>query len=139
MHERQGRYREENANQVETTQVGGVLYEIEKLREYAEIIPTKNVPLEDVMEAVGKGHIYWIDRNGEQLAPYQIIQDWESAQQNEAWADHVASIKRADKEAPIWMTKDGHVFDGIHRLTRAVIDGDPTIRVKIFEKMPAIE
>ena len=121
---------------VETTQVGGKVYEIDKLRHFAEGLPTLELPLEDVSEAVGEGHVYWIDRNGEQLAPFRIIQNWLAAQKNEAWKDHVDSIKRADLDSPIWMTRDGHVFDGVHRLTRAVIENRPTIKVRIFDALP---
>ncbi len=122
--------------QVETTQVFGRVYENARLQELAESLPVKEVSLDDVREAVGESHVYWEDRNGEQLAPFQIIQDWEAAQQNEAWADHIASIKRADLEQPIWMTKDGHVFDGVHRLTWAVINNAPTIKARIFDEIP---
>jgi len=121
---------------VETTQVNGKVYTIEELKEVAETLPVKEVPIDDVREAVSQGHIYWIDREDKQLSPYEIIQDWDAAQDNEAWADHVASIKRANLDNPIWMTKEGHVFDGVHRLTRAVIDNKPTIKVIIFDNIP---
>lgn len=122
--------------QIETTQVNGKIYEIDKLRDCAETLPTVEVPLDTVRGAVGEGHVYWIDRNGEPLAPYQIIQDWETAQTNEAWADHVASIKRANLDDPIWSTPEGRIFDGVHRLTRAVIDNAPMVKVKVFESLP---
>lgn len=120
---------------IETTQVDGKIYEIEKLRDFAERLAVHELPLNDVREAVGPGHIYWIDRNGEALAPHQIIRDWGAAQHNDAWKDHVDSIMQADLSKPIWMMKDGHVFDGVHRLIRAVIEDRPTIKVRIFEEL----
>jgi|SRR3989339_1240029 len=126
----------EQSNQVETTQVGGRIYENDKLREFAETLSIVEMPLDDVREAVGEEHVYWEDRNGDQLAPFQIIQDWDAAQQNDAWRDHVDSIKRANLQNPIWLTKDGHVFDGVHRLTRAVIDNNASVKVRIFDEIP---
>ncbi|PIR41621.1 MAG: hypothetical protein COV31_00060 [Candidatus Yanofskybacteria bacterium CG10_big_fil_rev_8_21_14_0_10_46_23] len=121
---------------VETTRIGGKIYEIDKLRSLAEKLPIRELPLDDVRDAVGEGHVYWIDRNGEPLAPFQIIHDWSVAQHNEDWKDHIDSITRANLDNPIWITKDGFVFDGIHRLTRAVIENKLTIKVKVFEEFP---
>lgn len=128
--------RVDQLRQFETTQVNGKIYEIDTLRDYAETLPMIEIPLDKVRGAVGEGHVYWIDRNGEPLAPYQIIQDWDAAQINEAWADHVTSIKRANLDDPIWSTPEGHIFDGVHRLTRAVIDRVSTVKMKIFESLP---
>ena len=119
---------------IETTEVNGQIYEIEKLRVLAERIPVKEISLHELREPVSDGHYYWIDRDGEKLGPFQILTDWEKAQHNEAWADHVASIKRANLENPIWMSKDGHVFDGAHRLTRAFLENKPTVKVQIFDE-----
>ncbi len=121
---------------VETTHIDGRVYRNEDLREYAETLPVTELSLEELRAEVGPEHIYWIDRDGEQLAPHQIIEDWEAAQQNEAWADHVASIKRANLDDPIWKMRGGRVFDGVHRLTRAVIENRPTIKTRIFDELP---
>jgi hypothetical protein len=85
---------------------------------------------------VGEGHYFWEDRNGMKLGPAQILKDWEAAQQNPAWTDHVESIKRANLNNPIWAMKDGLVFDGMHRLTRAFIDKVAKVKIKIFEELP---
>jgi hypothetical protein len=124
------------SNEIETTQVGGKIYEIENLRAFAENIPITELTLDRLEGAVGEGHVYWIDREGRPLAPFQIISDWEAAQQTESWADHVESIKRANLADPIWMTREGHIFNGIHRLARAVIERRPSMKVRIFENLP---
>lgn len=102
-----------------------------------EDVPVREIPLDDIRAAVGPQHAYWIDRNGNTLAPFQILQDWEAAQNIEAWADHVESIRRADLTRPIWMTADGAIFDGVHRLTCAVLENRPTILVQIAIDLPA--
>ncbi len=124
--------------QIETTSIGGRTYTIDALREHMDSIPTQELPLDVVRAAVGPQHAYWIDRNGNTLAPFQILQDWENAQKVEAWADHVESIRRADLTRPIWITPNGAVFDGVHRLIRAVLENKPTILVQIATDLPAV-
>lgn len=120
----------------ETTSVGGKFYNVERLEAFAELIMATDVPLEELREAVAEGHYYWIDRNGNKLGPYQLLQDWEAAQQNEAWADHVATVRRADLNNPIWISKDGYIFNGTHRLTRAFLDAKETIKARRFTELP---
>lgn len=120
----------------ETSRVGDRLYNIELLKPFAQEIPVKEMDVEVFRELVSDRHTYWIDRNDQKLGPYQILKDWEAAQKNPIWADHIQTIKRANLDNPIWSTKDGIVFDGMHRLTRAFIDNVPTIKVKVFETLP---
>jgi hypothetical protein len=127
---------EEIGYRFETTSVNGNIYNVELLESFAEQLESEEVPLEKLEEAVGEGHYYWEDRSGNKLGPSQILKDWEAAQRNEDWADHVATIKRADLSNPIWISADGHVFNGMHRLTRAFIDKVPTIKVKKFSSLP---
>lgn len=124
------------AASTETTQVGGKIYSNHLLLKLADTIPIQEVPLSRVSEAVGPRHSYWIDANGAILAPHTLLQDWKAAENNPAWADHVASIKRADLSNPIWITRDGHVFDGVHRLSRAVLENKATILVRVFDELP---
>lgn len=124
------------SRQVETTAVGGKTYTLEGLRGYMERYPEQELPLGQVSGAVGPEHIYWIDREGNPLAPYQILQNWEEAQKVEPWADHVVSIRCADLAKPIWMTAAGVVFDGVHRLARAVLENRPVIKVRVATNLP---
>jgi hypothetical protein len=121
----------------ETTSVGGVVYDVDALRYHAEQLPVEEVPIVIFQEWVGPDHRYWIDRNGEPLGPHDVLSDWEAAVRNPAWADHVATIQRADLTVPIWVhEQSGHVFDGMHRLTRALLDQRPTILVRTFRSLP---
>ena len=121
----------------ETTSVGGKVYNVALLESVAETIESKKIPLPQLQEAVGEGHFYWVDRKGEKLGPHQLLEDWEAAQKNDAWVDHVETIKRADTANAIWMTSDGFVFNGMHHLTRAFLDGKKTILVKVFLELPS--
>lgn len=116
--------------------LNGQLYNVELLFDVADMMEAKDMPLDSLRGAVGPDSFYWEDRNGKKLGPYQIMQDWEAAQKNEAWTDHVHSIKNADMSYPIWVTPDGFVFNGMHRLTKAFINGDKTIKVRVFDELP---
>jgi len=52
------------------------------------------------------------------------------------WAGHVVVIKKANLEIPIWVTGDGLVFNGMHRLTKAFLENIPHIKVKVFNQLP---
>lgn len=122
---------------METTQVAGFIYNVDLLKSYAVQLPVETVSLDLLRGAVGQGHTYWIDTEGHNLGPFQILQDWQHAQMQTAWQHHVDTIKRANLEDPIWiMRNDGAVFDGMHRLTRAFLDDASTIKVIFFEELP---
>src|SRR3989338_621624 len=118
---------EQKAYDFETTNVGGNTYNVELLEASAEKIEAEPVPLEELRKSVAEGHYYWIDRDGEKLGPHQLLQDWEAAQKNPAWADHVETVRRADLTNPIWVTENEFVFGYPNRLTRAFLDGAETI------------
>ncbi len=128
----QGQYQPQR----ETTRVGENLYDVELLKPLAEQLETQEVELGLLKENVSKGHYFWIDRNGEKLGPAQVLRDWDAAQRNPAWIDHIESIKRANLDDPLWVTKDGLVFNGMHRLSRAFIDKVSKVKVKVFEELP---
>lgn len=124
----------------ETTKVNGVIYDVRKLEALAEQLPIQEAPTEQFRVIASPGHHYWMDKNGQPLGPYDILQNWEAAQNNPAWSEHVATIKRANLDRPLWVTKDVEsdhdVFNGLHRLTRAFIDKTPTVKIRVFENLP---
>jgi|SRR5579872_77505 len=119
-----------------TADVGGVLYDIIKLRSYAETLPTETVSLELLRGHVEPGHKYWIDEKGGFLGPAEILKNWNDAQANPLWKTHVAAIRNSNLDQPIWMTRSGIVFDGMHRLTKAFVEGVKDIKVKVFDVIP---
>lgn len=52
-------------------------------------------------------------------------------------ADHARRIETADLQFPIILTADGALMDGGHRLAKAWLAGDSTIRAVQFESDPA--
>jgi len=122
---------------METTSVNGKVYNVDMLVSTAHVLPIVVEPIERFKKWVGKGHTYWIDCDEKALGPYDILKDWDAAQRNPAWTDHVESIKQANLEKPIWVMRDsGYVFDGMHRLTRAFLDKKSHIKVRYFDRLP---
>jgi len=59
----------------ETTRVGDTLYNVEKLEDLAETLPTQEIETEKLRKAVAEGHYYWIDDKGNKLGPHDILKD----------------------------------------------------------------
>ncbi len=49
---------------------------------------------------------------------------------------HARMVASADLEHPILLNEDGVLIDGKHRLARAIMDGEPLIKVKRFDIDP---
>jgi hypothetical protein len=47
--------------------------------------------------------------------------------------DEVTRIEKADIRFPIIVTSKGHIVDGVHRLTKAVMQGMKTLRAYTFD------
>lgn len=120
----------------ETTTVEGKLYKVALLESYADQLETTEIPLSELKEAVSSTHHYWEDKKGQILGPFQLLEDWQAAQKNPDWSQHIDTILRADTSDPIWIAPDGHVFNGVHRLTRAFLDNHEKIKAKKFPRLP---
>jgi len=120
----------------ETTSVFGETYNVDKLFDYADRVPVQEVSLSTLGEAVAEGHYYWTDKHNKKLGPFDLLQDWEVSLQNPNWVDHVDNIKNADLQWPIWITADGHVFNGMHRLTRCFVEGISPVKIRVFDSLP---
>jgi len=119
-----------------TSEYGNKVYDIYALRNYAESLPVEIIPIESLSEAVGPEYTYWLDQNGVMFGPSEILKDWEVAQSNPLWQEHISKLKRVNIDTPIWLAPDGTVFDGVHRLTRAFIEGVKEIKVRKFKEIP---
>jgi len=50
---------------------------------------------------------------------------------------HMKMVNDADMSFPILMNEDGCIIDGRHRLAKALLNGDETIKVKRFIEDPS--
>ena len=124
---------------VETTDWNGKRYDARALENWAEQFPEEIVSLESLRGCVGEEHLCWNDEQGEKLGPSQILKDWEAAKRNPAWAKHTYGVEHANLNNPIWIIKSGNaieVVNGVHRLTRALIENKEEIKVRILPSLP---
>ncbi|OGF70138.1 hypothetical protein A3H65_04430 [Candidatus Giovannonibacteria bacterium RIFCSPLOWO2_02_FULL_45_14] len=108
----------------ETTGFGDKIYNVDKMKAYAQKLPVTLLPLRKLAHAADIDNYYWIDRDDNKLGPFQMLEDWEYAKKVSAWRDHVRGIERANLKDPIWAIERGHrliVINGMHRLTRALL------------------
>lgn len=49
---------------------------------------------------------------------------------------HMKAVQDADLSYPIIMDEDGEIMDGRHRLMKAMLDGEETIKVVRFDENP---
>lgn len=49
---------------------------------------------------------------------------------------HMKAVNAADLDLPIILDEDGELMDGRHRLMRAMLNGDATIKAVRFEENP---
>lgn len=134
---------------IHTATIGSGLYDVIKMREYMATFPVEEVNVADYMWMLDKSHKYWDDINGNPIGPADLLEDWEMAQSKPEWEEHVYSIKNAQLDKyPIWICnvpddKDPSmrvnvIIDGVHRLTRAVLDGREVLNAIhiVYEDIP---
>ena len=49
---------------------------------------------------------------------------------------HMKYIQRAEVNNPILLSAEGHVFDGLHRLAKCLLEGITTVKYQQFEVNP---
>jgi hypothetical protein len=91
-------------------------WDVDRLVALTAGFPVTAVPLGDIWEL---DTAYW----GESLTPRQI-------------AEHVQLVNDVDPAHPIILGVDGRVMDGMHRVVRALLRGEPTIAAVRFEVQP---
>lgn len=95
------------------------MWDVDRLQRLAQDLPTKTVPLDRIFEFED---VYWFD---EQYRPTC-----------RAVVSHVRRIQEADLSAPIILSADGHVMDGMHRVAKAWLLGLTAIPAVQFPDDP---
>ncbi|QQS22825.1 hypothetical protein IPM19_04340 [bacterium] len=148
----------------ESTTVNDQLYDVVKLEQYLtdheQEFPATEIPLSDelIQSSVSEGNYYWGTKDEQKLGPHDFIVLWESYKESgnsdvdefleslknshPNWIVHIESIQRAanNLENPIWIYGDkevhSHPFDGMHRLTRAILEGRESIKAIVWNSLP---
>lgn len=126
-----------------TAEHGDAVYDVQKLIDAAETIPSEIVPIA-IFDSL-KEQQYWHGADGVWLGPSNLISlaekhngDWNAMALDALnWIDNLKKIRDADYENyPILVVGQDDVIDGMHRLTKAWIDGTKEITIKRFQSLP---
>jgi hypothetical protein len=85
-------------------------WDVERLISIAGSLPVEVVEVADIREIDSE---YWFD-------------DWQRPTVRKV-VEHIRLVLRVDPSYPIILGPDGRVMDGMHRVARALLEGQPTI------------
>ena len=149
----------------ESTTVGNENYDVifleNFLTDHPDLFPVTELSLSDsrLQDAVSEGNTYWGTKSGEKLGPFDFLKLWEEQSTKDEsltvdlflenlkithpdWIEHIRSIQFADNNLsrPIWLYADAnhhpYPFDGMHRLTRAFLNRNQSIKVIEWKSIP---
>ena len=121
----------ESPEETEDAFWNGRRYNVEKLYQFAESIPTETVPLEHFEDVSSEENdTWWIGNDGSKIKATTVVKEWEKYKDDPNWSRHTDSLKFASLDNPILVSHDGHVLDGQHRIMRAFIEGKMEIKIK---------
>jgi hypothetical protein len=137
---------ESTARESHYAEFGSQKIDVYKLIRLAETVPSQSVPVGIFEEH--KSNKYWHDSRGGWLGPQDVIDACRNVDEprtlvkdetlDSGLREHIQKVLDADYiEHPI-ITIKGVVVDGMHRLTKAFIEGVETIEVKNFKELPII-
>jgi hypothetical protein len=92
-------------------------WDVDRLVELSRDLPVQQVALDSLGQI---DTIYWSE-------PFTV----------RTFTEHVRLVQAVDRSHPIILAADGHVMDGMHRVVRALLDGETTIRAVQFDATPA--
>ncbi len=97
---------------------GLMAWDVTKLIEKSSLLEVKEIPLGDVQEL---DECYWFDFGGAVPTCRNVV-------------DHMQLINETDLQHPIILSNDGRVMDGMHRVCKALLEGESTIKAVRFEE-----
>jgi hypothetical protein len=92
-------------------------WDVDRLIELSNALPVKEVDLASVDEV---DSVYWFDDQLQRPTVRRVV-------------DHARMIEEVDLSYPVILGFDGRVMDGMHRIAKALLHGQATIRVVQFE------
>ncbi len=91
-----------------------------KLVVQARSLPTQRLAIDQIAEL---DEPYWFSAGGPEPTPRAIVH-------------HMSLVRSADTRFPIIVCADGRLMDGMHRIVRALLDGEDAVLAKRFEITP---
>jgi hypothetical protein len=136
--------KESTPHESHTSEFEGITIDVYKLISLAEKVEPTVLPISHFENT--KQNNYWHDSHGEWLGPQDIIDAVHNVDDSRTLINdesidielrnHIQKVLDADYESYPIITIKGKVKDGMHRLTKAFIDGVDTINIKNFEELP---
>ena len=96
-------------------------WDVDRLIELSRDVPVINVPLSSITDVDSN---YWFGDGFGDPTVRNVV-------------DHIRLVQAVDTEFPMILAADGRVMDGMHRVARALLAGQATIKVVRFEITPA--
>ena len=126
----------------------GIGYGVNELISLAENLEIKLLPASELDDAIN--HECWDDVAGNKLKPIDVLSFMRDglaagvdavslSGSRPELKNHIERIFGADTKHPIIITLiegENVVLDGMHRLVKMLLDGQGSIPVKMFEKLP---
>jgi len=95
-------------------------WDVERLIELSKGLAVSEIPLDSISEV---DTAYWFTGNSDEPTVRTIV-------------DHMRLVHEVDPAYPIILGADGRVMDGMHRIARALLRGETTIRAVQFQVQP---
>ena len=114
------RYRMRRQYHSRNTDRGQLVWDIHRLIELSRGLPVIEVPLEDIREL---DESFWFGGQADQATCRAV-------------AEHARLIEETDLRHPIVLSSDGRVMDGMHRVCKALMRGDRSVRAVRFPTDP---
>jgi hypothetical protein len=94
-------------------------WDVDRLVELCDGLPVEEVALDDIAEI---DSVYWFD-------------EWQRPTVRKV-IEHFRLVQDVDMSHPIILGPDGRVMDGMHRVARALLDGQSTIAAVRLSVLP---
>ena len=92
-------------------------WDVDRLIDLARNLPVQEIPVSSVWEI---DTVYWFDEQTDPPTVRSVV-------------EHARLMNRVDMSHPIILGFDGRVMDGMHRIGRALLEGESTIQAVQFE------
>jgi len=132
--------KESRLGDAQTADFGDHVLDVYKLIDLAKDLDVLEIDIPPVENF--KDDACWNDENGKKLKPYEIVQEYINKpdiysiiEKHPEWRKHIEKIMEANYEDIPIILIDDQVMDGMHRLTRAWIDGVEKVKAKKFEHL----
>ncbi|MES9828417.1 MAG: hypothetical protein ABW201_09145 [Candidatus Thiodiazotropha sp.] len=103
------------------TKKGCLIWDVHRLVDMSQNLPLISIPLSEIKEL---DEDFWYSNTSQKPTCRSIV-------------DHFKLIQETDLNYPIIMCSEGRVMDGMHRVCKALLEGEKTIKAYKFSSTPS--